>query len=401
MCLHWLKNICQQLALSDRDPLWVLGSCYQMETAWSRGSAADRALPSSKQLLQMIDDMHKLAATFAEDDDKRQQVYKQLREYYKTETEMDELWNEQVRSDPDSASKLLGHDFPPQPCDMRQQTLQGDVVQTPSKRPDGLYEAADLDELYEAAREFGEGLGLLLGSVATTAGLEAQQGPLKLKERAAEKINDQYVKQVSTGKKKPSAVAWLYDVQRGALSGDNVGELLAGIEQLRHLEAKPEDVKKATRNTLDKLLICRGKNRFKEPKMGYRDISLNIRLCRGSCWHMIELQFRMRSLETISKRQHEFYEFFRTHFSGSSDAALARRFELLHRVHISQASQGTIRDVVEKVVNENDVSSLNTLAELLDLLGEMRLEFLVRLQVQSLGKRFLLMFLLEFIITLY
>ena len=176
-----------------------------------------------------------------------------------------------------------------------------------------------LDDVYDAAHAalplFEDFLRREFGSIC-----EVIVAPLKGRERAMEKINDDY-----SGREPGPACAWLFDVVRGTL--------------ICHSEAQMEDCVKRLLEVArsEEYVFARLKNKFRFPVNGYRDFNVNLRVSLGRTpsgrpiYHMCELQIQLADLVKIKAMSHEAYEYFRKFFRGSAES-VNRRIDLVQRV---------------------------------------------------------------------
>ena len=204
--------------------------------------------------------------------------------------------------------------------------------------------------------------------------------PLKGRDRAMEKAANDY------GKREPGpGEAWLFDIVRGSIYCKSVQQVVAVVAAL---ESLPPTV----------LQVVRLKNRFKKPTpAGFRDINMNLRVeIAPGVYHVCELQVHLKSIYDFDKAHgsHHTYEFFRSYFFGSNEA-VEKRLKLFIDSGLFDASNNNnnanntnsisrhggdvhdsplvLGDVVGLAVRRRDEGHLQSLLELLDVMGELEL----------------------------
>mmetsp|Transcript_38221 Transcript_38221/g.92488 ORF Transcript_38221/g.92488 Transcript_38221/m.92488 type:complete len:931 (-) Transcript_38221:16-2808(-) len=203
--------------------------------------------------------------------------------------------------------------------EFQQQALDG----TPAKSLADLYEAAE-----QVVPAFEAILTRIIKQVESSSKLqneeilEGQQGssenikvtiaPLKGRNRAQEKAEDDYIDRIPG-----SEATWLYDIVRASIEINSAEQLISCIEEIQ----------KDTSIT-----IVKAKNRFQNPTLtGYRDINICIQVDSGKgFYHICEVQIHHRAIKTLSKelKSHTYYEYFRRYFAGATDALGGRLNDL-------------------------------------------------------------------------
>jgi tetratricopeptide (TPR) repeat protein len=124
----------------------------------------------------------------------------------------------------------------------------------------------------------------------------------KRRHRALEKAEYNYTK-----RKPEPAISWLYDIVRVSINFTTAEQVLKFIDLLQ----KDETVH-----------IVKAKNRFKNPSFtGYRDLLVFIQIGTPFFKHICEIQIHHRVMKCLENdvNGHEYYETFRSFFSGPRD----------------------------------------------------------------------------------
>ena len=199
--------------------------------------------------------------------------------------------------------------------------------------PDKQYEFADEDH---GSRRF---------SAHSTA-------PLKGEARCVEKVANEY----------GGSYSRLVDVVRCTVVCASADELVRFMEAMQTLN------------------LVRLKNRFAtgcEMKTGYRDCNYSVTAPgRNGVQHICEVQVHLAEILALKGKQHTFYEYFREYFKGGSGAYEARM--ALLRSFGEQKGAGpkeSIKERIVKIVNGDDVDSLEGLATMCDekMMGNFKL----------------------------
>ena len=223
-----------------------------------------------------------------------------------------------------------------------------------------LQPSDDLDELLACGAAALPELEALVGDAVRKAGLEpraqpntfieiaqggdelytaATLGPLKTRERCAEKATNEY----------GGDVRRLVDICRASVVVDTEDQLEAVF---RHLLADPASV-------------IRLKNRFANPSFnGYRDALFTVRLDlpQGGS-HLAEVQVHLSPILELKAEAHVYYDFFRRHFHGnmeSCDVCMKLLDGVVGRDEFSV-------DTLEKVARSRDVARLAMMGRLFDV----------------------------------
>ena len=164
-------------------------------------------------------------------------------------------------------------------------------------------------------------------------------GPLKTRERCAEKAKNEY----------DDDFRRLVDVARASIVVDTEDQLEAVF---RHLLADPARV-------------VRLKNRFANPSFnGYRDALFTVRLdLPGGGSHLAEIQVHLSPILALKAEAHVYYNFFRTHFHGnmkSCDVCMKLLDGVVGQEEFSVA-------MLEKVAKSRDVTKLAMLGRLFEV----------------------------------
>ncbi|CAJ1964987.1 unnamed protein product [Cylindrotheca closterium] len=180
---------------------------------------------------------------------------------------------------------------------------------------------------------------------ADTAGAKLQFAPLKGRERAQEKADDDYSDRVPG-----PGTSWLYDVVRGSVKFSTAEQIAKCLELI---QADPT------------MHIVKAKNRFKNPTLtGYRDFNLCIRIdTQRGFHHVCEIQIHLGPIKQLSidLSSHKHYEYFRSYFDGSTDS-LAARLEDLQQI-VQEHTETVIRT---RSIDSNGVLDEGILQRLLD-----------------------------------
>ena len=222
-----------------------------------------------------------------------------------------------------------------------------------------LQPSDDLDELLACGAAALPELEALVGDAVRKAGLEpraqpntfieiaqggdelytaATLGPLKTRERCAEKAKNEY----------SGDVRRLVDICRASVVVDTEDQLEAVF---RHLLADPARV-------------VRLKNRFANPSFnGYRDALFTVRLDLPQGSHLAEIQVHLSPILELKAEAHVYYDFFRKHFHGnmeSCDVCMKLLDGVVGRDEFSV-------DTLEKVARSRDVARLAMMGRLFDV----------------------------------
>jgi len=220
--------------------------------------------------------------------------------------------------------------------EMQQQLPDGSVVSS----FEDLYVAAEL-----ARKEF----VALASKITKACGVPISVAPLKGRERAEQKANDEYSKRVPG----PS-MSWLFDIVRG-----------------KAVCSKSEEISALWKAIDDENIVVRVKNRCLKPNFnGYRDLLLNLRIPFDNAFHVCEMQIHLAPIVEVEKQldSHIAYEYFRTYFCGNIDAVQKRLSVLLKY----GGNAKTAAEMVEGVM-DSDVETLQEVIDLMELLCEFTL----------------------------
>lgn len=147
-------------------------------------------------------------------------------------------------------------------------------------------------------------------------GCETKFPPLKGRDRASEKAEDDY------SKRNPGpGEAWLFDIVRGSVICED-GHTVAAV--VRELAAHPAVH-----------AVVKFKNRFKSPtEVGFRDAMLVFSIkTKAGFEHTCEVQVHLRAVKEygLLSNSHWYYEYFRSFFAGSMET-VAKRLADLERI---------------------------------------------------------------------
>ena len=247
---------------------------------------------------------------------------------------------------------------PSRPRSCRRRSAGSDVPGAEAAQPP--LPSDDLDELLACGAAALPELEALVGDAVRKAGLQpraqpntfieiaqggdelytaATLGPLKTRERCAEKATNEY----------GGDVRRLVDICRASVVVDTEDQLEAVF---RHLLADPASV-------------IRLKNRFANPSFnGYRDALFTVRLDlpQGGS-HLAEVQVHLSPILELKAEAHVYYDFFRRHFHGnmeSCDVCMKLLDGVVGRDEFSV-------DTLEKVARSRDVARLAMMGRLFDV----------------------------------
>ncbi|KAL3932467.1 MAG: hypothetical protein SGBAC_010838 [Bacillariaceae sp.] len=179
-----------------------------------------------------------------------------------------------------------------------------------------------------------------------TPGVKVQFAPLKGRERAQEKADDDYSNRVPG----PGA-SWLYDIVRGSVKFSTTEQIAMC---LKLIQADPT------------IHIVKAKNRFKNPTLtGYRDFNLCIRIDTPQGFqHICEIQIHLAPIKQLSidLNSHKHYEYFRSYFDGSTES-LTNRLEDLQQI-VEEHTQTVVR--TRSIEGSDGVLDESLLQRLLD-----------------------------------
>jgi tetratricopeptide (TPR) repeat protein len=251
-------------------------------------------------------------------------------------------------------------------ADMRQVATTGQFVQNILE----LYEVAAL-----AQPIFNKLIAVVVGAVPDCRPDMIHLAPLKGRERATAKANDDY-----SGRAAGPGEAWLFDIVRASVECETEAQIAAVVAQIL---ASPN------------VEVIRLKNRFRNPTpAGFRDINMNIKVLMPEVgegvYHICELQVHHADVKDFAKKNHSHshYEYFRVYFSGSVDAVDARlkMFEELQAFdedytdRKSRSEGPTVDDesilvkVTQSFLAGDDQAKLETLCGLLQVVEEQELK---------------------------
>jgi len=254
-------------------------------------------------------------------------------------------------------------------------------------RLDGEGPVRDYDELEEVARAAMPGFTTLMRRVVTTTGLDPDayalhQGarlpiegrnffrvltiaPLKSRKRCDEKVTNEYGGEYDC----------VLDCVRCSIVVESEQQLQTAMSFLSEgdvsllAQAPPADA-------AGTFVVVRLKNRYSEPLFnGYRDALINIALAVGKCWVVCEVQLHIAAMLALKADMHIYYEFFRSFFSGNTDA-VERRMEALDVVGRAASPDQLLKDAL----TGNDKKRLAGLAKLFD--ESMMGDFTLLMQVE-------------------
>ena len=161
--------------------------------------------------------LHRMEQAFVEDHEQQAVNFAHLSDYRDTKVQQDKIWQQAKEKEEDGSNHLAQVQFTQLEVDMRQEAVTGGVVQT-------------LEQAFEAARHVRKGFQKLLEYLSENSGLKLKHATVKSIERAREKERDSYdTVQVNRKEKEGPACAWIFDLERASLFGNDAGSLSKGI----------------------------------------------------------------------------------------------------------------------------------------------------------------------------
>ncbi|CAJ1949233.1 unnamed protein product [Cylindrotheca closterium] len=180
--------------------------------------------------------------------------------------------------------------------------------------------------------------------------VEIKLPELKGRERASRKAQDDY-----SGRVPGPGIAWLYDVLRCSILFQSADQVLKCIDILEQDET---------------FHIVKVQNRFQIPALtGYRDLNFHIQLDGGGGFqHICEIQVHHRAIQCLdyTLMTHNYYEYFRSYFSGATGSLEERLNDLkLIGKGVAVVNESFLDDLLQQS-EEEDRSRLRRLAKLFE-----------------------------------